>query len=134
MFPHFERWLFHQKPSSPCSYLGIVLLHFSLITFEIILFPSCLNATGVQTFVVGNGTMDDGLVYCQSSRSLWRRAAVTGRPHAAPDARLCLPARVPSSECQAVAVEANAYLFISEHIVPLISTHRLPVELLFMRL
>lgn len=59
---------------------------------------------------------------------------MTGRPRATPDARLCLAARVPSSECQAGTVQANAYLFISEHIVPLICTLRLPVQLLFLRL
>lgn len=41
--------------------------------------------------------------------------------------------RVLSSKSQAGAAEANAYLFISKHIVPLISTHRLPGELLFVR-
>lgn len=48
-------WLFDQEvsPSLPHHYLGIVLLHFSLISLEIILLPACLNVMRVKTFLVG---------------------------------------------------------------------------------
>lgn len=59
---------------------------------------------------------------------------MTGMPRATRDTCVCLSDGVPSSECPAGAVEADAYLFISDHIVLLKSTHRLPVELPFVRL
>lgn len=94
-FLPLEGGYFVRKPSPPGGYLGVVSLYFSLISSEIILFPSCLNATQVQTSVVGNGTPDDGLVYCQSPRSLSRGADGTGRAPGTPAARLCLPAKSP---------------------------------------
>lgn len=133
LFPHSERY-FIRKASPPRGYLGIVSLRFSLISFEITLFPSCLNATRVKTAVVGNGATDGCLVYCQSSWSVSRRTDGTGRPRVAADTCVCLSERVPGSQCSAGAGEAGAYLCISDHIVRLISTHRLPVEPLFVRL
>lgn len=108
-------WLFDQEvsPSLPHRYLGIVLLHFSLISLEIILLPACLNVMRVKTFLVGE--MASGMrVVCGNLAALCECVAGAGggagslAPCAPVDPRLCVSEGVPGPS--RVAAEADPYL------------------------
>lgn len=109
-------WLFDQEvsPSLPHRYLGIVLLHFSLISLEIILLPACLNVMRVKTFLVGEMASGMRVLFVEIwplSVSVWRgRGGGAGSlaPCAPADPRLCVSEGVPGPS--RVAAEADPYL------------------------
>lgn len=90
-------WLFDQEvgPSLPHRYLGIVLLHFSLISLEIILLPACLNVMRVKTFLVGEMASGMRVLFVEIwplSVSVWggRGEEPAAWPRVRPRTRVCV--------------------------------------------
>lgn len=91
-------WLFDQEvsPSLPHRYLGIVLLHFSLISLEIILLPACLNVMRVKTFLVGEMASGMRVLFVEIwplSVSVWRGRGgeePAAWPRVRPRTRVCV--------------------------------------------
>lgn len=73
--------------------------------------------------------MGEGSIFPRSSQSLsWMVDADSETMGDSGHSPMFFSEGALSSECQPAAEEANAYLFISYHVVLQISTHRLPVE------
>lgn len=86
----------------------------SLTSFEIIRFPSCLNATPAKTLLLENGIFDESVMYWGHSWPLSRVGKPRARPCGTADTSLCPREGAPSPACPAAAEAARICSFLTQ--------------------